>query len=619
MKLLRLVIALVLICSAAANAQQSSKLCIQGTGSSCTPVSSTNPLPITVTGGTSAASSIAGYAAFYTATGAIGGVAPAAARANLTAAYDSVSSRAPNNNDDVSFGYAAGNFWNSGAAQYVANATGDGTASWQKLTATSSYIGGVAGTPAACYGTYKMKHGYVGNAFQVTEFTDSSTLNVGFAAKTIFPIGRQIEVADWEAVDNFCSGKTCGLSVWNEQCSGSAYDLVQATQANMPRIYNGTVGSLRAISFDGINGERFMTNADVPITDRRSFTALSLMTLSSSTNNNFPQALFQLDASSTKFMMFMDWPPGGGYIKFSTGVGSTDSTRAVVASPQVMLLVNNAGTLSLSQNNAQSPSLVTGFSASASTGLRLGDTNLVAGWKMTGAMAGFMLWDSALSATNQQNVLQAAYRDTGIAPQAKVNIAIQSNSFVCCEFTGAPEKTFIGQLQTIFNDPIRLVASGVAGVELAELNSRAAVFANSAYVSGMRNIFIVDTGTNNIADSTTVTAAQVLALIQTACGIVKPIGFECWVVSPWPRTSFFLNGQNSAGFETVRQQLLTLEKAAWPSFADGFINAAENQTMGSAASTANTALYTDGTHPAPPVGTAVETSIYVGGLSGVVQ
>jgi hypothetical protein len=82
-------------------------------------------------------------------------------------------------------------------------------------------------TAFAAYGLRQLAAAYAGSAIQVTRASDSTPQDIGFTAGGTLDVGT---------LATFCAGTTGYISKWYDQ-SGNGHDLVQATQANMWRIY----------------------------------------------------------------------------------------------------------------------------------------------------------------------------------------------------------------------------------------------------------------------------------------------------------------------------------------------------------------------------------------------
>lgn len=496
--------------------------------------------------------------------------------------------RPPRSTDDTSLGYTTTSLWSSGGSFWFANAVGVGSANWETVTPVSAPVCDLVSGCVGAYGVYRLKASYAGNAFNVTRASGSpSTLAVGFTVEGI---------ADWSSVDAFCSGTTCTLNTWYDQ-SGNGYDLTQVTSGNQPQVNNAVVGKLRAISFAGWNGNFFMSNASLPISNIQNMTVVELVDNVCSACGSSITSLYTIGSASTKFSLFMSAAGTSEGLLVFNGSSNASTGKNLMVGPQVNMAVGTSGNYAVWQNNLVG-NAAPAFGASASTGVSVG---LLSGLGVSYAsVASFFIYNSTLSTVNQQIVQQASYRDSGIVPQVNDNFIISGNSFICCNtevYANFPALTVGGQLENTFYMPFNYYVSGSPGSTQATIMTYTNNLTTKGFKSGANNIYVGDSGSNDLASSATITAANIYANIQTDCATAKANGYKCIVLSLIPRNGLFTNGQTAGAFETTRQTLISLEKAGWPSFADGFADPGEDPVIGPQAAASNTALFPDGVHP----------------------
>ena len=508
--------------------------------------------------------------------------------------------RPPGATDDGAHGYSVGDLWLFGGKVYQAKAVGTGIAVWQLQTAPYAPVCDLLGTPCkAAYGTYKLRTAYAGNAFSVTRASDSTTSAVGFDT-----FGN----ANCAAVDAFCVGTTCSANTWYDQ-SGNAYDLAQATAANQPLMSGVKVGTACGITFWGNTVS--LTNTSVPVTNVQTVSILATMVAvgNNAANGNALLELgnatrkvtFEVENYSTYKLLEID--SAFGSFRFNSGIKSQQ--------PLSLLLVNNGGTLSLTQNN-QALTSAGPVTSSASTGLQVGKSSFSNPAGET--LSSLIVWDAALSAADQKTVIQAADLANGIQPQETATVIAIGDSISCCIFptTGpyATDSIFYGQLAKLLVRPANVLNYGMAGELASQMATDSTAIAALSVPSGATKIAIVEGGSNDLAAASQ-TAAQVYANDQTVCANVRAAGAKCVVLSLPPRNGLFTNGVTGTTFETARQAHRALLAANWPTFADGYVDLAADPVIGPSSAAAN-ALYflsTDQTHPTPLGNTYIAADI----------
>lgn len=522
--------------------------------------------------------------------------------------------RGPISTDDTAHGYSINQFWNyAGQLWYSISTANAGFANWEIQHQTSAPICDLVTTCKGAYGVYRLKTSYGGNAFEVIRASDSALLAVPFDVNGI---------ASWSAVDAFCLGTTCNVDIWYDQ-SGNGYDLAQATAANQPSIQGSYVGKLRAIQFGTTGGSlKFMANTSLPITDVRNISvmmALKSFTSGGITGNEF------YDIGS---------PTGG---KFSPGAsqgpdfrgtpilasGSLYSVSAIpMTSDNINLIVDTAGAATLRQNNKLSSYTGGTIASVGTTGVQLGKVNAAGTYFLKANLVSFVIYDSALSAANQQTLMQAAYRDTGIQPQSANNVLLVGDSITEGAYSSgsAGDTSYSGQLAYYMPTPVNFYNVAFYGQTLATAKTQASTFAPFALTTGAKNIVTIFEGTNDLAQSTSSTAATVYADLQTICGTYRAAGYKCVVASLLPRTGGFAGGVTSASFEIQRQALEVLLLAGWSSFSDGFIDLTADPVIGLVAATTNPVLFqADQIHPTTPVGNSYITAAFIKALTPLLQ
>jgi hypothetical protein len=101
------------------------------------------------------------------------------------------------------------------------------------ISAVTLPLDGISTGVKVCYSTRQLLTSYAGNAMQVTRSSDSTTSNIGFSSN----------VLNTSALSTFCSGTTCKVTTWYDQCG--AGDNATSAAAGAPIIYqSGAVTTL---------------------------------------------------------------------------------------------------------------------------------------------------------------------------------------------------------------------------------------------------------------------------------------------------------------------------------------------------------------------------------------
>lgn len=507
--------------------------------------------------------------------------------------------RAPLQTDDSTKGYAVGNLWTYKGNTWALIDSTSGAADWQIQPKLSAPICDVASVCAGAYGVFRLKSSYAGNAFQITRASDSATLNIPFDVNGI---------ASFAMVDAFGAATTVGVSVWYDQ-SGNNYNLTQATSANMPQIDGTVVGALRSISFNGnsqVGTVRSMGNTAMAITNVKNTSVLFLgrITASRASAGSNGSTLWEEGNTSAALSLYSGTNSAPGFAMLNGGSSFTPVTIATMSSPQANLVVTNGtATGSYQQNNTVTsfPSLT--ISSTTSTGFIVGTSNRAA-WAGEFDALAFVVYNSSLSAANQQLILQDGYQTTGIQPQANDVMVNVGDSMTCCVQSNTPvvgSLLYPGQLQTAVSHPYNIYNLGLPSETACSMATEAATMSAATFRAGATNIVTILAGRNDLANSTVPTPSGVNTCIQNICSAFKTAGFSKCIVGTPPPTSNTTGGQTTGAYETERQSLATLIRG------DGFDGVADitaDAVVGPQSAASNNTYYNDGIHPTAPLGTS---------------
>lgn len=223
-------------------------------------------------------------------------------------------------------------------------------------------LDGISTGVRACYSTRKLLTTYAGNAMQVQETTGNTTTNIGFAAN----------VLDTTALSTFCSGKTCKMITWYDQCGGG-FDETVAAIGNAPIIYQSgavnTINSKPAPLFTAANST-YLLNA---------------VLLSNPTNTLYQNAVLNASLAANGDFYASDQSSAYGWQVKTTGVLELDKLNAAAIGTSTSSITASTGAILESQYNSTSGAwaiwvnrVAAGTGTSAQT-LTLGHTFIAAG------------------------------------------------------------------------------------------------------------------------------------------------------------------------------------------------------------------------------------------------
>jgi hypothetical protein len=167
-------------------------------------------------------------------------------------------------------------------------------------------LDGISTGVKACYSTRQLLTSYGGNAMTVTRSSDSTTQAIGFSSN----------VLNTTALASFCSGTTCKVTTWNDQCGGGFDQTRVATSA--PIIYQSGATTV-------INGKPAVL-----------FVSATPTYFSSTITPNPVNTLYQnavIQIASTAFNQAISGPASGAGLewRFNSSTGTMSLLKATVA------------------------------------------------------------------------------------------------------------------------------------------------------------------------------------------------------------------------------------------------------------------------------------------------
>jgi len=421
----------------------------------------------------------------------------------------------------------------------------------------------VTATPAFIYGTVRLREAYSGPAIRVLRPSDSAEVDIGFTGYRL----------NETALFAHLGVQTGQITRWYDQSGAGNHTDVQ------------TDGTRRAtIGPDYRQGGNLVTNH-------------------SNTLYTLPAGL-SFDRRNSSF-----YTASGG----RNGPGGQLGIWRVGSAGDPYFLAQNGRALQTAGSNLFYPlsRMVSEFHLSATGAVRafndMLDTNsaLSIGTE-TGGTIGTA--DSSFFLNNDHDIFVGYTSALSTGDRAAIKTAL-SGAFGGI-ITAGPRVSFVGDSITAgTGDPrgfgYAARASRVLGANCygaAEGGQQLVNFVAN-YATGLpRALFTAYPGTQRIAflhmgtNDLTVggrTAAQIYADIQSYAGLVRADGAQIIVSTILPNNAW--NGTQ----QTTRNNLNTLIRDNWASFADGLCDFAADPVMGPQAAAANTNLYGDGLHPAP--------------------
>lgn len=402
----------------------------------------------------------------------------------------SVQSRAPGATDDVSLGYAPGDYWRFGNRLYRCLSAVRRAARWELRPTRLSvpWTAQVGTAPAALFlgGPVKMHAGYTLNRYARVTREDGQTFDIPFSRQVIG--GESMDVADIDAALTWAAGSRLWLiRLYNHLNNESdvalrTTDCVQGAADNRPRmIARRTPNGMPVITFEATVAAQSGTQAaqwlDLPpVTMYRQniayFTACVLATTSS------PASFLNLGATSN--LRFQN-EASGAPILSTSGRLAVYGTAARISQFQppagtpfaLGLVTTSAGSVVSVDGTAQHLGAVSGNGAH--TGGRLGADNLAASNILRGHLTHAALYNldpggaadqRALSDDQVVTARELSMLIVGAVPQARVNLVIDGDSLPNGTGTVGAENMSVA-LADLLGPEVRIFNLGVGSSRFA--------------------------------------------------------------------------------------------------------------------------------------------------------
>jgi lysophospholipase L1-like esterase len=438
-------------------------------------------------------------------------------------------------------------------------------------------LDGAGALPEFAYSTRRLTASYSGPAIRVVRPSDSVTRDIGF-------VGQDLGVSD---LDSFLGAEIGHVDKWYDQ-SGHGRDATQTTDADRPLVESGSVAggpvlfkNKRPLIFN----EKFM-NIPAGVSVGRDacnvFMALELMFALEEAGT-----LIQLGAGGSQLTVFQNTTD----LDVSGWGSLTTLPKPIEQRPALYEHIGNGGTGTLSQDFDSTTGAI---SAATLAGGMIGNTDITSGYVLSGYVAAVIGYGRVLSG-GEATVIRGAMRQLFnlVSVPNSGRVVFIGDSIVINGGTGNQwGYGFAKMAQRSLSNDVAFYNLGKGGTSI---HDKLATYATDGAgcilqkYSDNRVVFLMY-GTNDLTLLGR-TAAQIYADIQTYCGYVRADGGKIIVATILPNAAWDSTQQ------TTRNDLNTLIRTNWASFADGLCDFANNAIMGPQSAASDSSLYGDGLHP----------------------
>ena len=521
-----------------------------------------------------------------------------------------VTQRAPTPTDDSGKGYAVGNLWQVGGAVYQAQQVTAGQARWTPATLPNGLaLGNILPLDAVpnavgAYGTARLRKGYTGPALDVTRWSDSTALTVGFAG----------DYVDAAAVDAFCASTVCSVTKAYDQSVPGGNDMVQATLASAPLWTNTLVNGHRVVNFNPI---QINPTCEAGTTPATICSAPNIPYLASTTGSITPN-LFSLFAvlqpRNTAFAQGVA-AQGGNYVTLSQPVGGVATpgmgyggvqTTAIPApvSAGVFSWMVRSGTWTFSATN-QTATIAAGASGTPVSGMKLGAD--VGSYKSDFDGLAWIFYSRTLTPSEPTLVTAILNRLYGLAPQI-VDVGVGDGDSIAY---GLDTWDGLNYPREAFNQtgwPLKVYNVAYGGSTInrpGDASSRMALFAGglgAIYAANAKapNFVVTEAiGTNDIGTASPTAGSGAIAYSRLTAFLpsIKALGPNVRLVlcTVTPRGTGGANGPATQPEVAILNAAIVANRRALG--ADALADFAADAIIGSPVNVNSNTWYIDGLHP----------------------
>lgn len=447
--------------------------------------------------------------------------------------------------------------------------------------------------PAAYYGTTRLStYSTTGPVFDVVRPSDSASLTINFSNNK----------PDITALNTFLGSEIGQVSKLYDQ-SGNGYHATASS--NRPKVKSsiGTNG-IPSIIFDGSNGAPVIT-AQMTIPSELTLNIQNLAMIFAGRQSISQNTSCWVSLSNSVPATIAKWQELQGVSYVAT---STQTTPTYPPTNPAVFATSTNGT------NTKHFEAERVFSRTSTTGTGMSVGGIIGndvGGVSRGMfeLNGLALFSSAISDVDIQTIRASLEATLSIQTTFTDTISITGDSIL--QGTGTTLcANLTRQLFSLLKRPTRIINAGVFGATMASIASGTAYHTVFSGWTQTNRVWVLESGTNDIANGTTGSALSVIAAARIAdaksagqnkVGVCTILPRQTWVTD----TAKWVEAQ--AYNDLVRANYLS-----WG--ADFIVDLAADPTMGNISNCSNTSLYTDGLHPSS-LGNGYLASVYAAAIN----
>lgn len=422
--------------------------------------------------------------------------------------------------------------------------------------------------PAFAFSTRKLSSTYNGPAIRVIRPSDGATRDIGFIGATL----------DTAALDSFRGTELLRVLTIYDQ-SGNGSHVTQSSSSIQAQIGAVSIGGHRALL-------RIVAHYPLPaalITQKQSLHFFSIQEWNSSQDTS---GVVQYGASPDQLSIFQQLSDQVQANGANVNLTDRNQTR-----PILIEMASSAAGVYLGSDFASATGAP--VNDAAMVGGFLGNTALAGGYSAKDYQTvciGYARRLSDLEAALARQVLRDVFSMSQVAPTKRV---IFEGDSITIATNNADRYGYAKMAQRMLPNAVAIYNYALGGSQLSpNVQDRYASTVGATLAAYPANSCIVSLaiGTNDLTIGGR-TASQIYADIQAYAAQVRSNGGKIVVHTILPNAAW-----NSAQ-QTTRNNLNTMIRNNWASFADAFADHGADPVMGVQSAASNNALYPDGLHP----------------------